>query len=99
MNFWIIFGLLGLAWLVPIIMFLVGGVNARYKIGGALVCLAFWMVTTLGMYYDITTKADTWNNGYCECGTRWELRGVSEGRHGDTTKYYVCPDCYAEIQQ
>ena len=99
MNFWIVFGVLGLVWLMPIIMFLTCGVDAKHKIGGALVCLAFWMVMTVGLYCESTARADAWNGGYCECGAHWELRGTTKSRYGDITKYYVCPDCYAEIQQ
>lgn len=37
----------------------------------------------------------TWNNGICpECGTSYELRGVSDG-----LKYYVCPQCKEEVQR
>jgi hypothetical protein len=99
MDFWIVFGVLGLVWLMPITMFLACGVDAKHKIGGALVCLAFWMVMTVGLYCESTARADAWNGGYCECGAHWELRGTTKSRHGDVTKYYVCPDCYAEIQQ
>lgn len=99
MTLWIIFGLVGLMWFALIIMFLVCGADAQHKIGGALVCFAFWLIMSFGLYYESTTKADMWNNGYCECGTHWELRGATKSKHGDVTKYYVCPECFAEIQQ
>ena len=99
MTFWMIFGLLGLVWAIVIIMFLVCGVDAQHKIGGALVCLAFWVVMSVGLYYESTARADAWNGGFCECGTHWELRGVAKNKYGDTTKYYACPNCYTEIQQ
>ena len=99
MNFWIVFGLVGLAFIVPIMMFLIGGVDIQHKIGGALVCFVFWGLMSAGLYCETTTKTDAWNGGYCECGTHWELRGANKDRYGNTTKYYVCPECFTEIEQ
>ena len=93
------FGLLGLFFIPAILFFIVGGVDAAHKIGGSLVCLAFWIVMATGLCIESATSEKAWNGGYCECGTHWELRGVSESRNGNTTKYYTCPNCYAEITQ
>ena len=99
MGFWVIFGVLGLMGVPLIVSFLVCGVDAQHKIGGALVCLAFWIVIAASMCYESAIKAEAWNGGYCECGEHWELRGTTKSRNGTVTKYYVCPECFAEIKQ
>lgn len=99
MNFWIVFGIFGFIWIMPIITFLACGVDAKHRTGGTVVCLIFWILTSVGAYYDGTAKADAWNGGYCECGAHWELRGATESRRGEVTKYYICPECFAEIEQ
>lgn len=39
-----------------------------------------------------------WNEGYCECGHHWELKGATKVKNGGTTKYYACPNCFKEIE-
>ena len=39
-----------------------------------------------------------WDGGSCECGTHWELKGVTKVKNGTTTKYYACPNCFKEIE-
>ena len=95
----IAFGVLGLIFGMIAVMFLVCGADWKHKIIGALVCIGFWLLMSGGIYLDASLDADVWNDGYCECGAHWELRGVSESRNGTTTKYYACPNCYAEIEQ
>ena len=90
--FSIIFGTLA-------IMFLVCGVDKKHKIGGAVDCLLIGVIMFSGIYFEGTTKAKIWNSGYCECGTHWELRGTTKSKHGQVTKYYVCPNCHIEIEQ
>ena len=97
--FWMTFGLFGLICVPFILMFLLCGVNWQHRIGGALVVLFFWLLISVGLTLDEKGKADEWNNGYCECGTHWELRGATKSRTGNETKYYACPKCYAEIRQ
>ena len=82
-----VFGILGLIFVPAILFFIVCGVDAAHKIGGALVCLAFWLFMTTGLYIESSVNEKTLNGGYCECGTHWELCGVSESRNGNTTKY------------
>lgn len=95
----IAFSVLGIIFGMIAVMFLVCGADWKHKVIGALVCVGFWLLMSGGIYLDAKIDANVWNNGYCECGGHWELRGVSEGRAGSITKYYVCPDCYAEIEQ
>jgi hypothetical protein len=95
----VVFGLLGLFFIPTILFFIVCGVDAAHKIGGALVCLAFWILMTTGLCIESSVNEKAWNGGYCECGTHWELSGVAKSRNGSTTKYYSCPNCYAEITQ
>ena len=95
----IAFGCLGIIFGMIAVMFLVCGADWKHKIIGALVSIGFWLLMSGGIYLDASLDADAWNGGYCECGAHWELRGVSESHNGHTTKYYACPDCYAEIEQ
>ena len=96
---WFVFGGMGLVFLPLIIGFLICGVDWQHKICGATVCLFCWILMSGGLYLDSSMKDDAWNGGYCECGTHWELRGVSKSRTGNETKYYQCPSCYAELEQ
>ena len=98
-EFLIIFGAFGLMCIPFIIMFLVCGVDLEHKLCGAAVVLIFWFLVAGGLTLDSKGKQDAWNGGYCECGTHWELRGASKSRTGNETKYYQCPNCYAEITQ
>lgn len=95
----IAFGVLGIMFGMIAVMFLVCGVDWKHKIIGALVCIGLWLLMSGGIYIDATIKSKVWNNGYCECGGHWELRGASESHNGTVTKYYVCPNCYTEIEQ
>lgn len=98
-TFMITFFGFGLAFVPFILLFLIGGVDLKHKLGGASTILIFWILVSLGCGTEATYKKEVWNNGYCECGQHWELVGVTKDRHGHTTKYYVCSECYAEITQ
>lgn len=99
LEFWITFGFFGIICVPFIIMFLVCGVDLKHKFGGAVAILVFWLLVAGGFTLDSKSWQEDWNGGYCECGTHWELRGASKSRTGNTTKYYQCPNCYAEIQK
>ena len=99
MVFWIAFGLFGIFCVPLIIMFLVCGVDLKHKLSSTIAILLFWFLFAGGITFDVINKADNWNNGYCECGTHWELRGATKSRVGTETKYYTCPNCHAEITQ
>ena len=96
---WIIFGGMGLVFLPLTIMFLIVGADWQHKVGGATICIFFWVLASGGLYLDSSMRDKAWNGGYCECGTHWELRGASKSTTGNETKYYQCPNCYAEIEQ
>lgn len=98
-NFWITFGFYGLAFVPFVLLFLIGGVDLKHKLGGAIAILLFWLLVAGGTTLEETRKADLWNGGFCECGTHWELRGAAKSRTGNETKYYACPNCHAEIRQ
>jgi hypothetical protein len=98
LNFLLAFGLLGLICVPFIIMFLVYGEDLSHKLVGAIVILLVWLILAGGITLDAMNKADSWNDGYCDCGTRWELRGATKSRTGTETKYYACPNCHAEIK-
>lgn len=99
MVFWIAFGFFGIICVPFIIMFLVCGVDLKHKLGGAIAILIFWFLFAGGTTIEEMNKADSWNGGYCKCGTHWELRGATKTRVGTETKYYACPNCHAEITQ
>lgn len=93
----VIFGIMGLMFIPLILMFLVCGVDKTHKRGGAIVMAIIWVVFAFGLFYEIKTNETVWNDGFCECGTHWELKGVSKYRNHEI-KYYACPDCYVEIE-
>lgn len=98
-TFMITFFGFGLAFVPFILLFLIGGVDLKHKLGGASAILIFWLIASVGLTFESEGKENAWNGGYCECGQHWELEAVAKSRHGSTTKYYVCPNCYAEITQ
>ena len=99
-EFLIVFGITGLVLIPCVLIFFIGDADKKRKIIiGAIVC-AFWFLISGSIYFEAKTNTEAWNNGYCECGTHWELAGVSKSHGtGSTTKYYFCPNCYAEITQ
>lgn len=97
MSFWVVFALLG-AFGIPCLVAVFGfGENWESKLIGVVVVLILWALLAGVCYFYANTNRDKWNDGYCQCGTHWELRGASEYRSSQT-KYYVCPNCYAEIE-
>ena len=99
MEFWIVFGFCSLICVPFIIMFLVCGADLKHKLGGTIAILIFWFLIAGGLFLDSKGKKETWNGGYCECGTHWELKGATKSRMGNETKYYQCPNCYTEIKR
>jgi hypothetical protein len=79
--------------------FIFCGANLKTKIWGAIISLLLGALFAFGLCVDGMTKVDNWNDGYCDCGTHWELRGATKTKSGQTIKYYACPNCYAEIEQ
>ena len=98
MNFWIIFALFGTLG-IPCIALLFGFADANWKniLTCSLVVLAFWFAISGASWAVGRNNADKWNDGYCKCGTHWELKGASQYRSSHT-KYYACPNCYTEIE-
>ena len=66
------------------------------KVLTIILLIIMWVLASIGIWASDMNKKEKWNDGFCECGIHWELRGVSENRH-HRKKYYVCPNCYAEI--
>ena len=93
----VVFGITGIIFIPLILTFLFCGVDKAHKIGGAIAVALIWIVLALGLFYECEANEEAWNNGFCECGTHWELKGVSKDR-GFETKYYACPNCYTEIE-
>lgn len=97
-DFWIIFGVLGLFAIPCILLFITVGTDKEHKIIGSLVCICFWFLVSGSIYLQDLSNAEKWNNSYCECGQHWELKGVTRTKNGSETKYYACPECYIEIE-
>jgi hypothetical protein len=98
MNFIIIFAVVGLFAIPSIALFLICGANKSNKIWGTVTTVIFWMLLTVAIWGQNKTNTEVWNNGYCDCGTHWELTAVTRSYRGSETKYYVCPDCHTEIE-
>ena len=90
----IIFGAFAVPCLCLAIAF---GEDWKGKLFGCGVICVIWLTFAVGCSFAGNANAEKWNGGYCKCGTHWELRGASQYRTSHT-KYYVCPDCYAEIE-
>lgn len=61
-----------------------------------LAILLMLFTTTLCRTYN---NEKAWNDGYCECGTHWELVSTARKKSSmSIIKYYICPDCYNEIE-
>lgn len=97
--FIITFAIFGIIFIPFILLFLIGGVDLKHKLGGAIAILIFWIATSVVVPLGAKNEEDAWNGGYCECGQHWELEAVTKSHNGHTTKYYVCPNCYVEITQ
>jgi hypothetical protein len=97
-NFLIIVGVLGLFFVPCVLMFAPCGADAKHRIVGSLVCICFWFLVAGGIYFQAVGNTERWNDGFCECGTHWELKGVTKTKNGSETKYYACPNCYTEIE-
>lgn len=93
----IIFAFTGIAFVPIMLIFLTCGADRKHQFGGAFAVLLIWIIFTLGIFFQTEAIEEIWNNGYCECGTHWELKGVSENKC-HKTKFYTCPNCYTEIE-
>ena len=97
MNFWIVFALYG-AIAIPCLVMIIGFWNGwKDAFVRFLVVFVFWFAISGACWFNAENNAKKWNNGFCECGTHWELTGVSKYRSSET-KYYTCSNCYAEIE-
>jgi hypothetical protein len=97
MNFWIVFGFLGLFAVPCFVLALEFNDNWKERLFGCGLILALWLAFACAGAFGQDANAEKWNDGYCQCGTHWELRGASQYRSSHT-KYYVCPSCHAEIE-
>lgn len=96
---WLVIGITGLAFVPLAISFLIGGVDTKHKVWGAIGCLLIWALFCGAIIGQMYIDDGAWNDGHCECGGKWELRAVSESRMGSKTKYYACENCGKEITQ
>ena len=97
-GFWIMFGAFGLVFVPCALLFASCGADRKHKIVGSLICICFWFLFTGGLYLQEVGNAKRWNDGHCECGQHWELKGATKTKNGSETKYYACPECYTEIE-
>lgn len=91
------FAVYGLVAIPCICLFAVSAATKKDKRNGIIAVCIFWVLLSVACWSNFNANTEKWNDGYCECGTHWELVGASQGR-GSKTKYYVCPNCYAEIE-
>ena len=98
MDYWITFAVCGLFAIPCIVLAVSFGDTTKEKIIGAVVCLAFWAFVSGAIWSQAASNAEKWNDGFCECGAHWELKGATKTRTGSETKYYACPECYKEIE-
>ena len=80
------------------LMFIFLGADLKHKVWGAIISLLLGALLAFGVCADGLHARDLWNDGYCECGAHWELRGAAKTRSGQSIKYYACPECHAEIE-
>ena len=97
-GFWTMFGLFGVIFVPCVLLFALGGADVKHRIVGSLVCICFWFLFSGGLYFQEVGNEERWNDGYCECGQHWELKGATKTKNGSETKYYACPECYTEIK-
>ena len=88
-GFWTMFGLFGVIFVPCVLLFALGGADAKHRIVGSLVCICFWFLFAGGIYFQEVGNAERWNDGYCECGQHWELKGATKTKNGSETKYYL----------
>ena len=98
MAFLISFGCIGLVAVPMIIMFLVGGVDLKHRLGGTFITLGLWLFMSFSIVFSAWRNEEVWNDGYCDCGYHWELAGATRSKQGSVTKYYFCPNCHSEIE-
>lgn len=96
-DFWIVFALYGILAIPCIVLAISFNDEWKERLFGCAVILVIWLTLSVGCSFAEDVNAEKWNDGYCQCGTHWELRGASQYRSSHT-KYYVCPDCHAEIE-
>ena len=97
LYFWVTFLFFSI-FAIPMIITIITMMDTiKQKIAGVLFVVFFWFATAGCCCGVSLNNADKWNDGYCKCGTHWELKGASQYRSSHT-KYYACPNCYAEIE-
>ena len=69
----------------------------KERLSGCIFICVLWLIFASGTAFGHDINAEKWNGGYCKCGTHWELKAASQHRTSHT-KYYACPNCYAEIE-
>ena len=96
--FWICFGIMGLLFVPFILMSLICGCTWGNKIGGAIVCLLFWLTISGAMYAEHEWDTDMWNNGICSvCEGEYKFSGAAKYRTSHHF-YYTCDDCGHTIE-
>ena len=97
-DFWICFGFMGLLFVPFILLFLFCSGSRGNKIGGALFCLAFWLLISGAMYAESKWDNEMWNDGICsECEGEYHFSGATKYRTSHHY-YYTCEDCDHTIE-
>lgn len=96
--FLIYFGFMGLIAIPAILMFLICGCTWGNKIGGAVVCLLFWLAISGAMYTEDKWDHEAWNNGVCSvCEGEYRFTSATKYRTSNHY-YYTCEDCGHTIE-
>ena len=96
--FWICFGFMGLIFVPAILMFLICGCTRGNKIGGAIACLAFWVLISGAFALEDNYDNEMWNNGICSvCEGEYNFSGATKYRTSHHY-YYTCDDCGHTIE-
>lgn len=84
MEFWIIFGVMGLLAIPMIVFYLCFRTDTNRKICDSLIVFVLWVAIAGGIYAQNQANAKSCDNGHCECGCHCSI---------DENK-----DCHEEIE-
>ena len=75
-------------------------IDEHMDILGVAVFILIFTMFVGGVVWSVKAEQEAWNDGYCECGGKWEYVSSEQSIHGDkdyihtTTNYiYRCDEC------
>lgn len=100
MDFLICFLIFGLV-IGGFVGFLWQGLFTKWytKLAVVLSCICiFGLVSSIGITNQAKADIDSWNNGYCQCGTHWKLVDIVYAKFDGYSYYYQCDNCFNIIR-